>query len=39
MGSCCIAQEAQGLFCDNLEGWDGVGVGEVQEGEDVCTLR
>ena len=25
------------MFCDNLEGWDGMGVGkEVQEGRDIC---
>ena len=25
------------MLCNNLEGWDGVGVGkEVQEGMDVC---
>ena len=25
------------MFCDNLEGWDGLGVGkEVQERGDVC---
>ena len=26
-------------FCDNLEGWDGVGGGrEVQEGGNICLL-
>ena len=25
------------MFCDNLEGWDGVGGGrEVQKGGDIC---
>ena len=25
------------MFCDNLEGWDGVGCGrEVPEGGDIC---
>ena len=27
------------VFCDNLEGWDGVGAGrEGQEGEDMCII-
>ena len=27
------------MFCDDLEGWDGVGGGrEVQEGGDICDL-
>ena len=27
------------MFCDDLEGWDGVGGGrEVQDGGDVCDL-
>ena len=26
------------MLCDNLEGWDGMGGGEVQEGVDVCLL-
>ena len=27
------------VFCDDLEGWDGVGGGrEVQEGGDICDL-
>ena len=26
------------MFCDNLEGWDGVGGGrEVQQGGDLCV--
>ena len=28
------------MFCDNLEGWDGVGGGrEVQEGGGICIPR
>ena len=27
------------MFCENLEGWDGMGVaGEVQEGGDISVL-
>ena len=33
----CVKQIANRKFCDNLEGWDGVGDGkEVQEGGDIC---
>ena len=39
MGSCPIAQRAQLVLCDNLEGWDGVGGGkEVQEGRTLIYL-
>ena len=24
------------MLCDDLEGWDGVGRGEAQQGGDVC---
>ena len=37
MGTCCIAQGAHSVFCDDLEGWDGGGGGrETQEGGDIC---
>ena len=27
------------MFCDNLEGWDGVGgEGDIQERKDICIL-
>ena len=30
-------RELKSMFCDKLEGWDGVGGRrEVQEGEDTC---
>ena len=36
MGSCCLTQL---VLCDNLEGWDGVGLwGEVREEGDICAL-
>ena len=32
-------RELNPVFCDNLEGWDGVGGGrDVQEGGDICIL-
>ena len=32
----CLREHKQ-RFCNNLEGWDGVGDGmEVQEGGDIC---
>ena len=32
-------REPNPVFCDNLEGWDGVGDGrEVQEGRGLCIL-
>ena len=32
-----IYRELNPVFCDNLEGWDGVGEGRgVQEGGDLC---
>ena len=32
-------KELNPVLCDNLEGWDGVGIGrEVQEGGDICIL-
>ena len=39
MGSCYITQGAQprALLCDDLEGWDGSGEREAQEGGDMCV--
>ena len=36
MGSCCVTRGAE--LCDGLEGWDGGGGREAQEGEDACVL-
>ena len=34
----CDADSSNLMFCDNLEGWDGVGGGrEAQEGGDICV--
>ena len=32
MGNCCAAQELSSALCDDLEGWDGGGGKEVQDG-------
>ena len=33
-----LAGSSNLVFCDNLEGWDGVGGGrEIQGGGDICT--
>ena len=39
MGSCYITQGTQprALLCDDLEGWDGDGEREAQEGGDMCV--
>jgi len=39
VGSCYITQGAQprALLCDDLEGWDGSGEREAQEGGDMCV--
>ena len=36
MESCCIAQELSLVLRDDLEGWDGGGGREAQEGGDIC---
>ena len=36
MGTCCMAQETQGL-CVNLEGWDGEGMGGRFRREGICV--
>lgn len=33
-----VTQGASPALCDNLEGWDRVGVGKAQDEGDICML-